>query len=226
MTLSLDVLKRIPLLAQVSEAMLQSLAQAVVVRSFARRDVVARKGSRGDVLMFLLFGKLQVVDVTPDGREVGLNLLGAGSFFGELSIIDGQPRSASVVALSHSEVALLPREHALDLFYHEPSVTAQIFAHLARSVRQLTDTRTLLGMQNAYQRVYALLGKLTRSAPGGLAVIEMLPTQQEMAIMINTSRETVSRALNELLTQGVVEKDMSRLIIREPARLAEMARSA
>lgn len=223
MPLSLDVLKHIPLLSQASITTLERLSKVVTVRSFARRETVVTKGSKGDALLFLLFGQLQVINVTADGREVGLNLISPGSFFGELAVIDGLPRSATIIALSHSEVAFLPKEHALELFYQEPSAAAMMFAHLARSIRQLSDIRTLLGMQNAYQRVYALLASLTRVSPGGLIQIETLPTQQEIAIMINTSRETVSRALNELMAQGIVEKDMSRLIIRQPARLAEMA---
>lgn len=223
MNLSQDVLKRIPLLSQASNATMEKLAEVMTVRAFSRRDIVVSKGSRGEAMLFLLFGQLQVVNVTADGREVGLNLLSPGSFFGELAVIDGLPRSASVIAISHSEVAFLPKEQALELFYQEPTVAAKMFAHLAHSIRQLSDIRTLLGVQNAYQRVYALLANLTRVSPGGLALIETLPTQQEIAIMINTSRETVSRALNELLTQGIVEKDLSRLIIRQPQRLAEMA---
>lgn len=223
MSLSLDVLKHIPLLLEVPPERLSKLAHCMTVRSFARRATVVGKSSRGDALMFLLFGQLQVVDLSPDGREIGLNLLGPGAFFGELAIIDGLPRSASVIALSHSEVAFLPREQALELFYEEPSVTRMMFAHLARAVRQLSESRALLGMHNAYQRVYGLLANMMRTAPGGLHEIEALPTQQEMAIMINTSRETVSRALNELLAKGIVEKDMGRLIVRKPAQLVEMA---
>ncbi|MDY0012902.1 MAG: Crp/Fnr family transcriptional regulator [Rhodocyclaceae bacterium] len=221
--LSPALLRRIPLFAGLDESRLASLAEIMWVKTFARRDVVVTKGSSGEALMILLFGRLQAMDITEEGREVGLNLIPPGAFFGELAVIDGLPRSAFVVALASSGVAFLPRAVALDLFYHEPTVAAGMYRHLARSIRQLSNMRLMLGKQNAFQRVFALLASLMREAPGGVHVIEGLPTHQEISIMINTSRETVSRALAELQQQGVLEKDVSRMIVREPAKLQRLA---
>lgn len=217
------VLRRIPLFSGVGEARLEALASVMRVKTFARREVVVAKGSPGDALLVLLFGQLQVTDVTEEGREVGLNLIGPGAFFGELAVIDGLPRSAFVVALTQSEVAFLPKAVALELFYHEPSVAAGMYEHLAKSIRQLSTMRLMLGKQNAFQRVYALLASLTREAPGGVHMIEGLPTHQEISIMINTSRETVSRAVAELQQQGILEKDVSRMIVRDPDKLRRLA---
>lgn len=221
--LTAGVLQRIPLFAALHEARLASLAETMWVKTFGRREVVVTKGSSGDALFVLLFGQLQVTDVTEDGREVGLNLIGPGAFFGELAVIDGLPRSAFIVALTQSEVAFLPKAVALDLFYHEPSVAAAMYQHLVKTIRQLSSMRLMLGKQNAFQRVYTLLVSMTREAPGGLHIIEGLPTHQEISIMINTSRETVSRALAELQQQGVLEKDVSRMIVRQPGRLQALA---
>ena len=87
---------------------------------------------------------------------------------------------------------------------------------MASSIRSAANYRTILSIPSAFQRVFALLNQFAKSAPGGLVVIEKMPTQQEIAIMVNTSRETVSRAISELIRLGVVEKDLRRLIIRKP----------
>jgi CRP/FNR family cyclic AMP-dependent transcriptional regulator len=219
-------LRRIPLLAEITESELQRVATDLRVRAYARRETVIHKGSPGSALLLLLSGQLQVVDVTEDGRAVGLRLLNAGDFFGELAVIDGGPRSATVTALNHAVVGSLPRPSALWLFSHCPSVASRMLSHMAAKLRNESQFRMLLGIQNTFQRVCALLEFYKRTQPGGLEVVENLPTQQDIAIMINTSRETVSRVLGELIQRGIVEKDMRRLIIRRPQELGAIVHQA
>ena len=221
--IGLAQLEKIPLLAGVGAATLAQLQTALQVRSIARGGHALHKGSQGDHLLFVLSGRLQAIDMTEDGREIGLNLLATGDYFGELAIIDGLPRSASVVALENSLIAFLPRTQALALIYNTPLVVERLLKKMAASIRRAADYRTILGIPNAFQRVFALLHQLAQIAPGGLVVIDKLPTQQEMAIMVNTSRETVSRAIQLLMTNGVVEKDLRRLIIRRPDELRRVA---
>lgn len=216
-------LRKIPLLSGLTDEQVTRVAADLRIRQYARRETVIQKGSPGSALLFLLSGQLQVVDVTEDGRAVGLNLLNAGDFLGEIAVIDGGPRSATVTALNTAVVGTLPRATALWLFSHCPSVAERILAHMAAKIRSESQFRTLLGIQNIFQRVCALLEFYKRTQPGGLEVVENLPTQQDIAIMINTSRETVSRVLAELSQRGVVEKDMRRLIIRRPQDLRQLA---
>ena len=222
--LTLDTLRRLSLLASLPDETLGELCTHMQLTRYSKRDIVIQKGSHGYDLLFLLNGRLQVVDVTDDGREVGLSFILPGSFFGELSIIDNLPRSASVLALTTADVISLPKEIALRLFYHTPVIAEMIVKHLAKVIRQASAYRALLSIGNAFQRVCALLCLVKQVMPSGLHVVEQLPTQQEIAIMINTSRETVSRALNELSDQGVIEKDQRRLLIRQPEELDRMAR--
>ncbi len=91
--------------------------------------------------------------------------------------------------------------------------------HLTALVRNLSTYRALLAIPNAQQRVYALLQQLGQKMPGGLLVIQNLPKQQEVAIMINTSRETVSRSMKSLMERGIIERDYQRLIVRKPEEL-------
>ena len=94
---------------------------------------------------------------------------------------------------------------------------------MASKIRDASNYRAILAIPNAFQRVFALLNQSAKIAPGGLVVIEKMPTQQEIAIMVNTSRETVSRAIHALIQKGVVEKDLRRLIVRAPEALREAA---
>lgn len=212
-------LQKIPLLADVDSETLNQVAAALQLRTVERGQHVLHKGGGGDHLLFLLAGRLQAVDMIEDGREIGLNFLTQGDYFGELSIIDGLSRSASVVACENSLIALLPRTHALALIYQNPLVAERLLKRMAANIRTAANYRTILGIPNAFQRVFALLNQFAKIAPGGLVVIEKMPTQQEISIMVNTSRETVSRAIHILIQKGVVEKDMRRLIVRQPDAL-------
>lgn len=216
-------LQKIPLLAGVDSKVLAQVGAALQLRTVERGQYVLHKGSVGDSLLFLLSGRLQAVDLTEDGREVGLSLLVAGDYFGELSIVDGLPRSASVMACETSLVALLPRPQALALIYHNPLVAERLLKRMATTIRTAANYRTILGISNAFQRVFALLNQFAEAGPSGLIAIEKMPTQQEIAIMANTSRETVSRAIQTLVQKGVVEKDMRRLIVRQPEMLHKAA---
>ena len=218
--------QNIPILQGLSPETMAQVERALIARRFAKGDYVVHKGGPGDALMFLLAGRLQVVDMTIDGKEIGLSFIKPGDYFGELSIIDDQPRSAAVIATEPSLVALLPRAQAQALIYKNPPVAEKILRRMAAGLRNASNYRAILGIPNAFQRVYTLLLQFTATAPGGLVVIENLPRQQEIAIMVNTSRETVSRAVQELIQRGIVEKDLRRLIVRKPEALSQSAQHA
>ena len=147
---------------------------------------------------------------------MGLNIIQAGRFFGELTVIDRRPRSASVIALTPAVVVQVPGEIARTMFYQYPRVAEAMMQHLAITVRRMSDLRALQAMPNAYQRVYALLVYMKEPGPGGLQVIDDMPTHQEVAIMVNTARETVTRAFGRLKHGAVIEKQERRLVIHRP----------
>jgi CRP/FNR family cyclic AMP-dependent transcriptional regulator len=216
-------LRKFPLFADLPEEEVRVASSLLRVRNLGRREIVCRKDDASDGLYLLFSGLLQAVDIAEDGREIGLNLIKPGSFFGELSVIDGRPRSAHVITLQPSVVGVIPQPAAREVFYKLPATAEAVMKHLAAMVRNLSTFRALLAIPNAQQRVYALLHQLGQLMPGGLVVIQNLPKQQEIAIMINTSRETVSRAIAHLVATGVLEKDFRRLIVRDPERLRRLA---
>ncbi len=217
-------LRKFSIFSQLPDDQLDAVRASVRLRQFNRREVVCQKNDPAEGLYLLFSGQLQVMDVAEDGQEIGLNLINPGAFFGELSVIDDRPRSAHIQALQPSSVGIVPQAAARDLFYRLPGTAEAMMRHIAGLVRTLTDFRVLLGLPSAFQRVFALLHQMSRQMPGGVIVIQGLPKQHDLAIMVNTSRETVSRAITQLIVDGVVEKDNGRLIVRHPERLGLLAR--
>jgi CRP-like cAMP-binding protein len=217
-------LRKIPLLADLSDEEIVKVKGEMRYRHFPKRSVVLHKGGSGDALLFLLSGQLQVIDVTEDGRAVGLRMLAAGDFFGEIALINGSTRSASVIATSEVLVAFLPASTALHLFSHSPSVAQKMLGHLAQKIQRDSEFRALLSINNTTRRIYTYITLMQQTEDkDGRRVVENLPTHQDIANMINTSRETVTRALLVLAQQGIVQKDAHRLIILDPDGLHRLA---
>lgn len=220
--ISAAALGRIPLLEGLDAALLGSVAAEMRLAKYGKRDFVMHKGDRETDLLFLLEGRLLVVDISPEGRQTGLNFITPGDFFGEIASIDGLPRSATVMAVAPSVVALLPKHAARKLIYENPAVAERMLRHIALKLRASTEYRVIIGIPNAFSRVYSLVQMLARPGLGNLVTIENMPTHEQIAIMTNTSRETATRAMNTLAEQGIVEKDGRRVILRDPAKLVDL----
>ncbi|MBC3806255.1 Crp/Fnr family transcriptional regulator [Undibacterium seohonense] len=222
MPIALEIAANIPLFKDFDEPSLKKVANLMSCKSFQSHDIVMRKGDTADSLAFLISGKLQVVDLSEEGREIGIHFIQPGAYFGELSVIDGQPRSASVISVKLSEVAFLPSGQARELIFHHPLIAKRLLTHFAQIVRSASSQRTLLSIPNAFQRVFAQLQTFVRESKDG-QVIEGLPKQHEIAIMVNTSRETVSRAIHTLMKMNILEKQGTILIVRKPEQLKHVA---
>ncbi len=218
-------LRKIPLLANLTDEEITKVKADLRIRQYTKREVVLQKGGSGDGLLFLLAGQLQVIDVTEDGRAIGLRMLAPGDFFGEIAVINGSTRSASVVAMSEVLVAFLPAPTALHLFSHSPSVANHMLRYLAQKIQRDSEFRALLSINNTAKRIFTYISLLKQTNSGGVSMIENLPTHQDIANMINTSRESVTRALLTLVQQGIVEKEAHRLIIRDPEALQKLVQA-
>jgi CRP-like cAMP-binding protein len=221
--LTLIDLQTLPLLKGIDEGYLTQLGQSMHLRHYERNQAVLRKGDEAAELMFLLSGQLQVVDVTADGKDVGLYLIEAGEVFGHMALLDEQPRSSSVMAMQTSLVASLSKPLVIKLFYDHPVVMHRLLIEFAGIIRNTNNARSVLSQSHAGSRVFSILANLMRPNVAGMMTIEKMPRQQDLAIMANTSRETISRAISLLITKGVVEKDVRRLIIRKPDLLLQLA---
>lgn len=223
MPIPVAVLQNLDLLRDLPTETLARLGERMTERAFARREVVIKKGEPGQVLCFLLEGRLQGVDFTVDGREVGLYFVNPNDYFGELSVIDGEPRPEFVIAVARSRVASLPRDGARTLMFSTPGIAERVTNRLAQRLRTVTAQRTLLGLPNPAQRVCAQLIQLSVRVADGKVMIAHAPTHQEIAIMINTSRETVTRIFQVLQARGILKREGNQLRVDDTRYLNDVA---
>ena len=226
MPASLQLISQFPLLQPLPLETLDALSGQMTLRSFARRAIVMSKDSPAQELGFLVDGRLQGVDFTVDGRSVGLYFVDSGDYFGELSVVDSQPLSEYVMAAVKSTVAFLDSRTARQLILNHPDLARAVMTRLAQRVRSVMAQRTLLSLPNPFQRLCVLLLQLPRPAPEGNSrqpTVEQAPTHQELAIMINASRETVTRSFQLLFVNRIVERDGHALRVLRPEILKEIA---
>lgn len=223
MPLSPILLQELALLRGLPREDLVRLGDQMTLRDLARREVAFNKGEPGLALYFLLEGRLQAVDFTVDGREVGFYFVDSGDYFGELAVIDAKPQPEFMISVAKSKIAILPRQEARALMLSAPSVAEKMMLRLATRLRQVAAQRTLLGLTNPAQRVCAQLAILTESLEKGIAQIPRPPTHQEIAIMINTSRETVTRVFQVLQARGIIRREGDALVVADPEYLADVA---
>ena len=198
---------------------LSYLAQKSQIERFARRAVILNAGSQEDRVCFLFEGRLQGVDFTIDGREVGLYFVDPGDYCGELSVFDSGAQPEYVIALNSSVVVFVPVEPLREIADRHPVIMAGLGNKLAGRIRQMTLQRSLLGLPNITQRVCCQLWLLVteeNKESQQSAEIENPPTHMEIAIMLNVSRETVTRVFQHLQKQHIVSRDgTAKLLIND-----------
>lgn len=215
----LGYLRQCPLFQELSEERLLWILKHLRLRQFQREETVLGMGDPPDALGLLLRGQLKAVAYSSSGREIGFSMIRPVQHFGELSLIDGQPRSAAVLAVESSLVAFLPRQPAVDLMINEPKVSARMMIALTQLIRRCNQQIMLLGYQQAHSRVCALLLRCRcEETEEGLKVLDF-PSQREVASLTNTSRETVSRVLGQLQEANLIQKTGRQLWILDRDRL-------
>lgn len=222
MPVPFQYLQKFPLLQPLSQEALMRLSTQVEERQFARREVVCSKEETRFSLGFLLEGRLQGVDFTVDGRAVGLYFVEPGDFFGELSVVDGRPPAEHLIAAIRSTALFLDVEISRRLIFETPELAQAVMTRLSSRVREVSAQRTLLALPNPFQRLCVQLLLLGRPTPTGETVIAPVPTHQELAIMINSSRETVTRAFQILMLHESVSRDGNQLRILRPSYLIDI----
>ena len=202
---------------------LAEIAPTMNERRVERREVVVKRGQTDAGLGFLIEGRLQTVNFTLDGKEVGIDFIDNGDFFGELSVIDAKPAPEYIIAVAPSRVVFLDLKSARELMFATPRSAEAVAARLADRMRRATGHRALLALPSSFQRVCAQLALLSQRLVNGQVVIVMPPTHQEIAIMVNTSRETVTRTLQFLQVMKVVSRAGDELVVQLPDTLQQAA---
>ena len=215
----LDFLRHVSLFESLDQKELEALSDVTFTRTFSKDNVIILAEEEGDTLFILKNGQVKVSIVSEEGREVILSLLGPGSVFGELSLLDGKPRSANVVAIEETELLMLRRVDFLQLIYKTPQIATALLAELATRMRKTDRQIEGLALLDVTSRISDTLLQLATEQGAETAdgvTIESRPTHQELANMSGTTRETVSRVLKRLEGQGYINRNGRNItILRE-----------
>jgi len=212
-----QLLGQVSIFQELPRETLADLAKRVWQKQAEAGSVIVSQEEAGDALFVIAKGKVKVVLYGETGREIILSILKAGDFFGEMSLLDRQPRSANVVAVEDSELLCLDREGFQTHLTSHPTTALGILAEMSRRLRHADEVIGDLALLDVYARVTRVIRELAQKqgepVDGGLLIKER-PTQQEIAGLIGASRETVSRALNDFTRQGMLEMQGKQILVR------------
>ncbi len=223
MSIATVTLKQFKLFNTLPDKVIEQLSQHASLAEVPRRKIVMQKGEVAHSLGLLLEGRLQGVDITLDGHEAGLYFIERNDFFGELSVIDRLPAPEFVVALSTARFIMIPANIIQQLIKVSPEISAIINNRLAQRLRESIAQRSLLAMPTPLQRICAQLLKMSHQSKEGDVTITHVPTHQELAIMINVTRETVTRAFQKLQKNHIIKRDGAILIIKNVRYISDTA---
>lgn len=212
----------VPLFARIAPAVLDELARASRIRAYPAGQVIWSEGDPGDALLVLEEGQLRVTRTTGGGVEVVLAVNDAPAALGELALLDGEPRSASVIAQRAVRVRFIPRTAFLALLRKEPAAVEGLLYTLAAMVRSGNARHLAAVGLDVPGRLAAWLLERAEPDPAqrNLPVLTLDRSQGELAAELGTTRSTLNRALNGFVELGLIARDGARLILRKPAELA------
>jgi len=216
MTEELGFLRNVPIFADLDDTQLDRIARLGTRKKYKKGNIIVLEKEMGAALFVIITGKVKVVRTDEDGREVILSIFGPGEFFGEMSLLDGLSRSATVVATAKSELFMIHRREFLDLLNEFPAVAISLLAELTMRLRKADAQIKSLSLKDAAGRVANVLLLLADDVgvfKKGKVVIEDLPLQQDMANMAGTSRETVSRMIHQFVEKGHISLEGNKLTI-------------
>jgi CRP/FNR family transcriptional regulator len=218
---TIALLRRVPLFMDLEDSDLERVSAVAIPRTFPRGVRVFHEGDQSDACYIVREGDLRVTREHSDGRAIALATLGPGDFFGELAMLDGQARSASVEALSDAELLALPAIDMRRLLAEHSDITVKLIAALTRRLRETNERITRQSFQTVPSRVAGVLSQLIAEevSEEALEGVTVRMTQADLAQLAGTSRESVSRFLATLERAGIVRVGRGRVTVLEPRRL-------
>lgn len=217
---TLEVLRTVPLFRLVPDPDLQALAQLARERREPKGTLILSQGNPGDALFLIRSGQVKVTVVAEDGREVILSVLGPGSFFGEMALIDDEPRSAHVIAMEDTILVVLRREDFRARLAGSPGLSVSLLRELSRRLRRADDTIASLMLLDVNGRIAHLLLELAREEGGndGTRITRRL-THAALGQMVGASRETVSRSMRHLVLANVISVTRREITLNDAGAL-------
>jgi CRP/FNR family transcriptional regulator/CRP/FNR family cyclic AMP-dependent transcriptional regulator len=217
LSISVDLFREVPLFADLEDSDLDSLIAVATRRKFAKDSVIFFEHDPGDSLFMILSGRVKVTILSDDGREIILSVLGEKDFFGEMSLLDNEPRSATAIAMEDTEVVILHQKEFLSIVEKRPRILVLLLAVLSSRLRKANHQIGSLALLDVYGRVASVLLDMAKESGVRLKdgrICFRRPTHQEIANMIGATRETVSRMISDLHRQGYIEISGKNVIIQ------------
>jgi CRP/FNR family cyclic AMP-dependent transcriptional regulator len=220
-----ELLRSVPLFADLEEGELERFSRVAVPRSFPAATRVFHEGDHSDACYIVRSGSFRVTREHSDGRAITLATLGPGDIFGELAMLDGEVRSASVESLSDGELLALPAGEVRALLARQPEITVKLIAALVRRLRAANERISRQSFQTVPSRVAGVLAQLVAEETpaagegGESAEVTIQMSQSDLAQLAGTSRESVSRFLADLERGGIVRPGRGRVTVLAPAKL-------
>ena len=209
-------LRNVPIFSDLKDNDLNIIADKMVSRSYDKGKMILLEQSQGETFFIIKSGAVKVTRQSDDGREVILAILGESDFFGEMSLLDGEGRSAHIVSNEDSEVLTLSRSDFLDCLETYPKIAIALLEELAIRLRKSDQHIESLSLSDSEHRIAITLIRFAQelgTIKKGEVTIKNLPFQQDIANMAGTSRETVSRTIKLLEEKNLVKKNKKDLII-------------
>ena len=221
-----QLLAKVPMFEHLAEAQLEHLSSLLHVRRYPRGEVVFHQGDVGTALFIIRKGQVAIRLSSPDGKEVTLALLDRGDFFGELALLDGEPRSTDAVAREETELLSLQRESFHQFLESSPQVALGLLASLSRLVRRVTRLVHDATFLDARTRLIRVLLELARSqgqpGPEGVVITQKL-TQVELANLCGLTRESTNKWLRFFVREGLLSYEGGQITLVHPERLIQQA---
>ena len=208
------MIENISIFAGMSLADRELIEQRVVKRSFPKNTIILSEGDNSDSLYLILSGKVKVFLNDEQGKEAIINYQEAGEYFGELSLIDDSTRSASIMTVEKSTLAVITKQAFHQIMRDNPGIAIHLLKDLVHRVRALTDEVKSLALSDVYGRLSRMLLGMAVNQ-GERLVIEEPYTQQELANRIGASREMVCRIFKDLVKGGYINIEQKRTVIQK-----------
>lgn len=217
-----EIFKRVPLFSMLGEEDLKQLLQIAEKHSYNKNVVLFHKGDPGDALLVLLSGKLRIFLANENGREITLSFLKPYEYLGEVSILDDARRSASVQAVEKSSVYVIQKRRFREFLTKHPEMALVLLQQMSRLIRRLTDEIDGLSFHDVYGRVARKIWSLVETEgveKEGFVEVQHELTHQDLAGMIGCARESVTKVLNSMETEGILVMDRRIILIKQPKKL-------
>ena len=207
-----QILRRVPLFSSFSDQQLSAVLSCVQHRSYPRNSLIVRAGDETDALYIILSGRVKVLIPDDEGHEVILAMMGPHEFFGEMGLLDEQPRSASVESLEPCEMLRISKAGFTAFLKDNFDLAMLIIRNLVRRLRDADRKIESLALIDVYGRVARLLIEMAEEIDGRW-VVQRAPPKQEIARMIGASREMVSRVIKDLHEKGLIRAEKRRIVL-------------